>query len=488
MALKNAKVLVVGAGGLGCPSITYLAAAGVGHITVIDPDIVETSNLARQFLHTDEGATQAKAKATSAAEAASKINPHITIVPVFDSFTASNALSLVSDADLVLDCTDNPLTRYLINDAAVLAGKPIISGAAQGVEGQIVVLNKPLDDLPNTTNRGPCYRCLFPTAPRPEDVQNCSDGGVLGVITGLVGTLQALEAIKLLARLGEDPFAPPTLLLVSPLSVSTPAFRTIKLRPRRITTCRVCGDPAQLPQTTKRVQSLEEEDYLSFCGLKRVDFQTIRTEVAQIDVTSFAAISNERPGEHVPDALSGSDSKASVHTAILPLGRSKATSHGNAEQTRRVVIDVRPPHEYQIAHLAPSSNIPLAKLRKALNSRRTAKTSRQNPPNLTAAAEASTPAVNIPASKATPSFWSDLDIPASGQVHVLCRRGNDSQEAVTILNELFDLAQQHESLAPGHIADTSDPAGIPGARPAIFNVRGGLHAYAKDVDPSFPVY
>ncbi len=178
LRLRNAKVLVVGAGGLGCPAVQYLAAAGVGQISILDHDVVEPSNLARQILHSD--ATVGIHKAVSAANAAKQINPYIKALPIAEAISAANARQLMHGQDLVLDCTDNPLTRYLISDAAVLEGVQVVSGAAQGYDGQLVVLHKRIKAEfagPKVSAaasagdvRGPCYRCLFPKAPRPDEV------------------------------------------------------------------------------------------------------------------------------------------------------------------------------------------------------------------------------------------------------------------------------------------------------------------------------
>lgn len=281
LRLKQAKVLIVGAGGLGCPALQYLAAAGVGHITIVDADVVETSNLARQILHTDSRVGMPKAQ--SAATAARQLNPHIDIVPLCESLSAENAQALVGAHDVVLDCTDNVLTRYLISDAAVLCGKQVVSGAAQGFSGQLVVLHKKLSrESREPIARGPCYRCLYPRAPRPEDVTDCEDGGVLGGVTGLVGTMQALETVKLLARIGdaaeEDEFdtdarnaidaAPLYMTLINPLDPVP--YRSVKLRPRRAATCRSCGDgDLLLAAGLSRIRDLQSEDYVSFCGLAK---------------------------------------------------------------------------------------------------------------------------------------------------------------------------------------------------------------------------
>ncbi|CAD6886333.1 unnamed protein product [Tilletia controversa] len=493
LRLKRARVLVVGAGGLGCPSITFLAAAGIGHITVIDPDIVEVSNLARQFLHTDEGAQQAISKVHSVAHAVARINPHVHVRPLFESFSAANALDLVADADLVLDCTDNPLTRYLISDAAVLAGKPVVSGAAQGIDGQIVVLNKALDDKPNTTNRGPCYRCLFPRAPRPEEVQNCSDGGVLGVITGLIGTLQALEAIKLLAKLGEDPYAPPTLLLASPLSVQTPPFRTIKLRPRRTATCRSCGDPTLLP-IESQITALEAEDYLSFCGLNRPN-QPSQQSTPQIDVSSFARINSTQPNEENQDSQGDRQNSTGPNTVVAsippqtPIDSNQSipsTTTNDTPSEPTLIIDVRPPHEYHIAHLSGSHNVPLAKIRK-----RWTQLKREREKQTQTQTRVSTQTTDGTDDLRAPSPLQDLGIRTErhpGQIHVLCRRGNDSREAVSMLSALYE-ASRPPSLSSHSDApvEQHQQSPLPNV-PRLFNVTGGLHAYAKHVDPNFPVY
>ncbi|CDR99713.1 related to molybdenum cofactor biosynthetic protein [Sporisorium scitamineum] len=319
LRLRAAKVLVVGAGGLGCPAVQYLAAAGVGQISILDHDVVEPSNLARQILHND--ATVGMHKAVSAAQAVKQINPYITAVPISEAISAGNARWIMRGHDLVLDCTDNPLTRYLISDAAVLEGIQVVSGAAQGYDGQLVVLHKRIKAEfagPRAVAgaggvvRGPCYRCLFPKAPRPDEVTNCEDGGVLGGVTGLVGTMQALEAVKILAGIGED--TPPMLTLVSPLT-PTP-FRCVKIRPRRIATCRSCGDPAQVEEAM--ITDLEREDYTTFCGL------------------------------NVPLGTSGELPRTAV----------------SSMQPSALVVDVRPTVEYGIAKLDGSLHVPIQTLLK----------------------------------------------------------------------------------------------------------------------------
>jgi molybdopterin/thiamine biosynthesis adenylyltransferase/rhodanese-related sulfurtransferase len=190
--LKSASVLVIGAGGLGCPALLYLAAAGAGRIVVVDHDTVELSNLQRQVLYT--AADQGAKKAVTAAQRLRSLNPLITVEARPVRFERSNALELVRSCDLVVDGSDNFATRYLVNDACVIAGRPFVYGAIQGFEGHLSVFN---------WQGGPTYRCLFPEPPEPGTVPNCAEGGVLGAVTGLIGTAQACEAIKVLCGIGQ---------------------------------------------------------------------------------------------------------------------------------------------------------------------------------------------------------------------------------------------------------------------------------------------
>jgi len=190
--LKAAHVLVIGAGGLGCPALLYLAAAGVGRLTIIDGDRVEISNLQRQVLYTQEDLGTFKAEA--AARRLTALNPLVNITAHCERFTRSNALGLVREADLVLDGSDNFATRYLSNDACVIAGKPLVYAAIHQFEGQVSVFN---------LKQGPTYRCLFPEPPDPASVPTCAEAGVLGILPGLLGTAQATEAIKVLTGIGE---------------------------------------------------------------------------------------------------------------------------------------------------------------------------------------------------------------------------------------------------------------------------------------------
>ncbi len=190
--LKDARVLVIGAGGLGCPVLTYLAAAGVGTLGVVDFDRVEISNLHRQVLFTIEDAGRNKAEA--AVERLEILNPHIQIVAHPQGLTKENALSIVKDYQVVVDGSDNFPTRYLVNDACVLLDKPLVFGSIYKFEGQVSVFNY---------QGGPTYRCLYPTPPAEGEVPNCAEIGVIGVLPGIIGSLQAMETVKLIAGLGE---------------------------------------------------------------------------------------------------------------------------------------------------------------------------------------------------------------------------------------------------------------------------------------------
>lgn len=216
--LKAAKVLVIGAGGLGCPALQYLAAAGVGEIGIIDFDKVDISNLQRQILYNVEDV--GKYKAEISATKLSKQNPLVSFKVFNSALDTKNALQIISDFDIVIDGTDNFTTRYLVNDACVILNKPLIYGSIYRFEGQVSVFN--YSSVPNT--KSPTYRCLFPVPPSPESSPNCSEIGVLGVLPGIIGTLQATETIKLITGIGE--ILSGRLLLINALSME---FITVSL-------------------------------------------------------------------------------------------------------------------------------------------------------------------------------------------------------------------------------------------------------------------
>ena len=244
--LKAARVLMVGAGGLGSPNALYLAAAGVGTIGIVEADVVDVTNLQRQVLHGTKDVGRKKLE--SARDRIHDVNPHVNVIGHDAWLTSENALEIIRDYDLVVDGTDNFATRYLVNDACVLLGKPNVYGSIFRFEGQSTVF---------CTEQGPCYRCLYPEPPPPGLVPSCAEGGVLGILPGLVGLVQATETVKLIAGIG-DPLVG-RLLLVDALGMQ---FRTVKLRkdPR----CPACG--------TREIKALI--DYQQFCGIGGADAAT----------------------------------------------------------------------------------------------------------------------------------------------------------------------------------------------------------------------
>ncbi|MEO9038344.1 MAG: molybdopterin-synthase adenylyltransferase MoeB [Gemmatimonadaceae bacterium] len=298
--LKNASILIVGAGGLGSPAAMYLAAAGVGHIGIADDDAVDLTNLHRQLLHTT--ADVGRPKTDSARETIAGINPHVRVSAISERITAGNALELVSGYDVVIDGTDNFPTRYLLNDACVIVGKPLVYGSVDRFDGQVSVFS---------TSDGPCYRCLFPSPPAPGTVQNCADAGVLGVLPGLIGILQATEALKLLLGLGDSLAG--RLLLVDTLHMR---FRSIAIE--RDPECPVCG--------TRELCALI--DYEGFCA---------------------------QAGNDVED-----DDMVMAGT-IVPTDLSNSLNTGESV----VLIDVREPDEWAIGRIPSARLMPLGTMPEA---------------------------------------------------------------------------------------------------------------------------
>ena len=286
LKLKQARVLCIGAGGLGSPLALYLAAAGVGALGVVDFDVVDFTNLQRQVIHgtSDVG----RPKLQSAADRLSEINPNVNLVPFETRLTSENALDILKDFDIVADGTDNFPTRYLVNDACVLLGKPNVYASIFRFEGQASVFGM---------KDGPCYRCLYPEPPPPGLVPSCAEGGVLGILPGLVGVIQATEVIKLILGKGNPLVG--RLLLIDALGMK---FRELKLR--KNADCPVCGANPTLRELI---------DYEEFCG--------IRGEEEAV------------PDVNVPE--------------ITPVELKRKLDAGE----QLFVLDVREPHEYQICHL-----------------------------------------------------------------------------------------------------------------------------------------
>lgn len=234
--LLDAKVLVVGAGGLGSPVLLYLAAAGVGTLGVVDDDTVALSNLQRQVVH--GVSTLGETKVASVEARVGDLNPEVRLEPFLTRLDTNNALSLLAPFDLVIDGSDNLETRYLASDTCVQLGKPLLYGAMSQFEGQLSLLHTPTPD-----GLGPCYRCVYPDAPPPESVLSCAEGGVFGALPGVIGSLLAVEAIKYLLALGETLSG--RLTHYDALSAT---FRTVRLR--RNPACPSCGDAAKACSAT----------------------------------------------------------------------------------------------------------------------------------------------------------------------------------------------------------------------------------------------
>ncbi|XP_063991010.1 adenylyltransferase and sulfurtransferase MOCS3 [Diachasmimorpha longicaudata] len=301
LQIKNASVLIVGAGGLGCPSALYLAGAGVGHIGIVDYDEVEINNLHRQLLYKSDDIGTAKVDA--AAHHLLRLNGNLKVTPYKLQLDSTNVQNIIKEYDVVLDATDNVPTRYLLNDACVFSGKPLVSGAALKFEGQLTVYN----------HRGPCYRCIFPKPPPPETVTNCGDGGVLGAAVGTIGLLQALETIKII--LGMPEVLSGRMLLFDGQRLS---FRNIRLRSRD-PDCLVCG---QNPQITELL------DYEQLCGSKAND-KSPRIKLLKEDE------------------------------------RITAKEYESMRSSSHLLIDVRSREEFAICNLEGSVNIPYSEMQKS---------------------------------------------------------------------------------------------------------------------------
>jgi sulfur-carrier protein adenylyltransferase/sulfurtransferase len=294
--LKAARVLCIGAGGLGSPLALYLAAAGVGTLGIVDFDVVDFTNLQRQIIHST--ADVGRKKLESAAEKLRAINPFLNIRTFETKLTSENALELFAEFDIIADGTDNFPTRYLVNDACVLTGKPNVYGSIFRFEGQASVF---------ATKQGPCYRCLYPEPPPPGLVPSCAEGGVLGILPGLVGVMQATEVIKLILGKGEPLVG--RLLLIDALGMK---FRELKLR--KNPSCPVCGTH---PTITRLI------DYNEFCGIRGEE----------------TAVTTNLPEMQVEELKKRLDAGEDIF-----------------------VLDVREPHEYQICniggYLIPLGDLP----------------------------------------------------------------------------------------------------------------------------------
>uniref|UniRef100_A0A1A9VH20 Adenylyltransferase and sulfurtransferase MOCS3 homolog n=1 Tax=Glossina austeni TaxID=7395 RepID=A0A1A9VH20_GLOAU len=298
LKLKQTSFLVVGVGGLGCPASLYLASAGCGRLGLLDYDEVDRTNFHRQTLHIESRVGMRKV--LSAYEALKTINPHCQIDLHCLLLSSGNANQIIQSYDIILDCSDNVPTRYLLNDTCVALGKPLISGSALQMDGQLTVYNY---------GEGVCYRCLFPQPPPPEAVTTCGDGGVLGAVTGVIGSLQALEAIKVaLNGMGGEVLSK-RLLIFDGTNCS---FRCVRLRGRR-KDCSACSNVALIPNNL---------DYEQFCGMRASD-------------------------------------KDYVLKLLMPVQRVSVEEYKNSLNKAHLLWDVRQPAEFEICKLPNSENVPL---------------------------------------------------------------------------------------------------------------------------------
>jgi adenylyltransferase/sulfurtransferase len=314
--LKKASVLMVGAGGLGAPLGMYLAAAGVGRLGIVDFDVVDDSNLQRQVTYSASDVGRPKLQATK--ERLSGINPHIQIDGYETRLTSENALEIFRDYDIIVDGTDNFPTRYLVNDASVLSGKPNVYGSIFRFEGQVSVFD---------ARRGPCYRCLYPEPPPPGLVPSCAEGGVLGVLPGIVGSLQALEVVKLVIGKGEPLIG--RLVLFDALQMK---FR--ELRQRKDPDCPICGN-------NPRIRELI--DYEEFCGIPQAREVEMKAGVPTITVEELKRLLDEKKDDlfvlDVREQLEW-DIVRLEEATLIPLGRLPHEVH-RLDSAKDIVVHCR---------------------------------------------------------------------------------------------------------------------------------------------------
>jgi len=354
--LKNSSALIIGTGGLGSPVSLYLAAAGIGRIGLVDYDVVDSSNLQRQVIHGTS--TIGKLKVESARAKLLDLNPEIQVDVYNEPYTSENALRIAQDYDIILDGTDNFPTRYLTNDVAVFLGKPNVYASIYRFDGQVSVFY---------AKEGPCYRCLFPEPPPPGLVPSCAEGGVLGVLPGTVGTLQATEALKVLLGIGEPLIG--KLLLYNALDMSFD-FVKLKKNPK----CRVCGPNADIKELI---------DYEEFCGVPSHDHEE-GSAGANWDIT------------------------------VSELAERVKNNHLK-------LVDVREPHELEISKISGAVNIPLGQLAARL---------------------------------------AELD--SAEEMVIFCKSGSRSARGLELLAS----------------------AGFK----RVKNLKGGINAWAREVDSSLPIY
>ncbi|KAG9188384.1 adenylyltransferase and sulfurtransferase [Alternaria panax] len=370
LRLRDARVLIVGVGGLGCPAAAYLVGAGVGTVGLVDGDVVEESNLHRQILHST--ARIGMTKVESAMVALKSLNPNVTLVPHISRLSPETAISTFKKYDLVLDCTDTPASRYLISDACVLLGKTLVSASALRIDGQMIVLNNP-PLPPGDPNGGPCYRCVFPKPPPPESVVSCGDGGILGPVVGVMGVLQALEAIKILTQRPTTTLVdPPSLLLFS--AYSNPMYRSIRLRSRKAK-CAACSSHSTI---TKEALESGNLDYIQFCG---------------------SLVANTNP--LAPEERISAKNYAQLRSGINPFTGTVSNKDSH------FLVDVRERVQFELCNIDGSINVPFSAVS----------------------------AVRRPSSATEEETWIKMLRQSEKPIFVICRLGNDSQVTVKKMKE-----------------------------------------------------
>src|ERR1044071_110262 len=340
--LLAAKVLCIGAGGLGCPISLYLAAAGVGTIGLADVDIVSPSNLQRQVLF--GMSSIGEAKVTAAAKRLKDLNPDCKVIEHKTIVNSQNVLDLIKDYDIVIDGTDNFPTRYCVGDACVLSRKPNIYGSIFRFEGMITVFAPHLKN-PDTGENGPCYRCLYPEPPDPGSVPSCAEGGVLGVLPGIIGTLQANEVLKLILGLGRAAIG--RLITFSSTDME---FRTFKIR--RDPNCPVCGTH---PTITKPI------DYEQFCGVPSLDRMSLAETEAEVQHAKQPQAAKSDPSLDSHGLSPGYAFKPDWE--VTPRDVKGMLDKGE----KFAFIDCRLPNEYQITHIDGAELIPLQQIAANMN-------------------------------------------------------------------------------------------------------------------------
>ncbi len=336
LKLLNAKVLCIGAGGLGCPISLYLAAAGVGTIGLADIDVVSPSNLQRQILFGVSNIGEDKVKA--AAKRLKDVNPDCNVIEHKVIVNSSNVLALIKDYDVIIDGTDNFPTRYCVGDACVLLKKPNVYGSIFRFEGMVTVFAPHLPNPLRAGEHGPCYRCMYPEPPDPGSVPSCAEGGVIGVLPGIIGTMQANEVIKLILGFGT-----PAIGKLTTFDANDFEYKTFKLRADP--NCPVCG---KNPTITAPV------DYEQFCGVPALDPKSLAETAEEVQHAKAPKSENSTAGTQMkPDP--------SLDARGLPPGYAfkqdwEATPREvkkkiDAKDPKFVLIDVREPNEYEITHI-----------------------------------------------------------------------------------------------------------------------------------------